>query len=736
MAYNKKTWESDEVITQEALNNMEDGIAAAHTAIAATNTNLAGKQDALTPGSGITITDNTIAINAAHVSGETADQSNLASVGKVKELIGEGRRVVPITSLPATLDQSVIYLVHDSSSDITFGAETVLAGTTAHVYHDGNGWVVMSDGNITLDPAIDPFNPSANKAPSSKAVVDYVGFVPRTIALRPEIISGHVISSEGSYNTSNYYSVTKPISLKKGDTIIVRCVSTNSSVISVINGDISDYSLCTFDVKVRQGANSSNIDHIYTYTAEQDCNVVVSYRSATRTYAFIHVAKQYGLSNGNYINLSVAAAKEHHYTDGTQKVIEWYLLSDIAGNFFYSKDLNNVRFLFRFEEFEKYSFGITSDGDIVACQLAETLDKLPDAPSTSGDGTQDDDRRTNPYCWLASEGWAVEHIVDFGTGLKPCGWSENIGWLSLNDKAMFCEYTRTTVATTNVWAIVGSPVDASNWSYLTSMQRAVISGEGSAADEVKHYHAICQDPFTGIIYTSTGDTGTSPMIYYSKDNGASFAKIAETPNARKFRSLNITFTKDYAIWGSDQFSPSENNTLYNYAQRVGADNPDMAGVIDAESISEVTLDNPAYVAYYGQTYYVNEGLIVMLPRLDNASTSEKTLKMHAINANNPAEHKEIGTISGKGNPGFRTRYSQNVSFDRKAIFGFCYKDEKMRNYNNVAGNVRNASPVGAFFIGLGLKGVNVSITPATDTDPATADAELDFAINYEPLEIW
>lgn len=155
MAYNKKTWKSDEVITKGALNNMEDGIAAAHTAIAATNTNLAGKQDALTPGSGITITDNTIAINAAHASGtETTAQKKPATVGKVQELIGEGRRVEPITSAPATLDQSVIYFVHGSSSDITFGSETVPSGTTAHVYHDGNGWVAVANSGTPTSEAI------------------------------------------------------------------------------------------------------------------------------------------------------------------------------------------------------------------------------------------------------------------------------------------------------------------------------------------------------------------------------------------------------------------------------------------------------------------------------------------------------------------------------------------------------------------------------------------------------
>lgn len=83
--------------------------------------------------------------DAAHATSETADQAKLASVGKVMELIGSGRRVEPITSAPATLNQDVIYLVHDSDEDITFGAETVHAGTTARVYHDGNGWVVVEE---------------------------------------------------------------------------------------------------------------------------------------------------------------------------------------------------------------------------------------------------------------------------------------------------------------------------------------------------------------------------------------------------------------------------------------------------------------------------------------------------------------------------------------------------------------------------------------------------------------
>ena len=93
--------------------------------------------------------------NAAHASEqEDTDQAKLASVGKVQELIGEGRRVVPITSAPATLSQDVVYLVHDSDEDVEFGTKTVPAGTTARVYYDGNGWVAVEDSGTPTSEAV------------------------------------------------------------------------------------------------------------------------------------------------------------------------------------------------------------------------------------------------------------------------------------------------------------------------------------------------------------------------------------------------------------------------------------------------------------------------------------------------------------------------------------------------------------------------------------------------------
>lgn len=183
MAYNKKTWESDEVITQEALNNMEDGIAAAHTAIAATNTNLAGKQDALTPGSGITITDNTIAINAA----------TMAAIGEKNTL------TVTPSSWPSTPNKAATYLAAAGTYEGigASGADIVVAaGKQASLNWDAtnNCWVKGTEiaaggeggGGTTPEQTLTPT--ATNAIPSSKAVADYVNGKIETVVATEAVV--------------------------------------------------------------------------------------------------------------------------------------------------------------------------------------------------------------------------------------------------------------------------------------------------------------------------------------------------------------------------------------------------------------------------------------------------------------------------------------------------------------------------------------------------------------------
>lgn len=107
--------------------------------------------------------------DAAHATSETADQAKIASVGKVMELIGSGRRVEPITTWPQTPNTDIIYLVdnRNGSSVITIGTVTIPAGTTAYAYYDGNDWVVSVLGG-SVDIVNDLTTGGANKALSAE----------------------------------------------------------------------------------------------------------------------------------------------------------------------------------------------------------------------------------------------------------------------------------------------------------------------------------------------------------------------------------------------------------------------------------------------------------------------------------------------------------------------------------------------------------------------------------------
>lgn len=290
MAYNKKTWESDEVITQEALNNMEDGIAAAHTAIAATNTNLAGKQDALTPGSGITITDNTIAINAAHASGtETPAQQKPATVGKVQELIGEGRRVVAITAWPQTPDEALIYLIDNRGglSPIPIGTASVPIGSTAYAYHNGNRWNVVelmpdnskigdltqliTDKRTTIVDAINEVAEIADDGSVKKRML----YVPLIMAITNKDNGGIVahsaydpvdrnkkdIATYGKVLIGNASSIEVSLqrALSSGETLYVYFYG-SSDFLSKFTSTSSDIGHSTFTISVPTGADRVRVN--------------------------------------------------------------------------------------------------------------------------------------------------------------------------------------------------------------------------------------------------------------------------------------------------------------------------------------------------------------------------------------------------------------------------------------------------------------------------------------------
>ena len=143
--------------------------------------------------------------NAAHVSGETADQSKLASIGKVMELIGSGRRVEPITAWPQTPNEALVYLIDNRGglSPIPIGTESVPIGSTAYAYHNGAAWVVVEDEGTPTPEAImaalEDRLDTADGEQVEDATIPTTEKVQELIGNRSEVING---DSHGGFDIS------------------------------------------------------------------------------------------------------------------------------------------------------------------------------------------------------------------------------------------------------------------------------------------------------------------------------------------------------------------------------------------------------------------------------------------------------------------------------------------------------------------------------------------------------
>ena len=357
-------------------------------------------------------------------------------------------------------------------------------------------------------------------------------------------------------------------------------------------------------------------------------------------------------------NFSIVCAKERTYNDGTSPKIEYYLLEECGTQRFYlSRNLTDKQYIFTFDgemESYNYAFGITNAGDIIAFALSDALDT-----------GKDDAHRKNPYCWLAGEMWKIQHEVEFGDALKPCGWISNCGFRNLpNGDAVFCEYTRTTVATANVWKLSGDPSVSSNY-------KVVKQFEVTTTDNIsgfKHIHTVQYDHFTGVVYFSTGDDDYNAMVWYSTDNGETWTQLG-SPSQKNCRNLNYIFTEQYIY-----FSPDSNNQSARYVLRAVRQED---GVLDFDSIEdyiniydESVGTNPCC---YGLSYLREINALLILDRYD-AERSEIPLKIADLNVGTCAV---LTTLTTPGNEamliGFRTRYSEWYPTDCIVHFGFSFR---------------------------------------------------------------
>lgn len=375
-------------------------------------------------------------------------------------------------------------------------------------------------------------------------------------------------------------------------------------------------------------------------------------------------------------NIAIRCGKEQVFNDGSNPVIEYFLLEEPeTGRFFISRDMREKTYAFTFRgDPEKYSFGILQNGDVIAVRDAASLHSL----------TKDDTQRLNPFVMLASEGWTIQHEVDFGDDLKPCGWLENCGFKTFpNGVSLFCEYTRRTVATANVWKINGNPLVASNWTVTKSF--AVTTTDDASG--FKHCHAINHDQYTDIVYLSTGDDSSAAGIWYSLDFGSTWTQIGIL-SEKYCRLLNIVFTKDVVYWATD--TDAANIHYLFKASR------DANGIIDWESIVDyVNLPALNYQATYGIAHLTELNAIFLFERTDHRQTvfNVRMVDLNDGSLHSVAELNSVGGVSAYC--GFRTRFSEWYPLNGFIRVGYdCRKTSTQNdaiNNNAIFGNEANAN---------------------------------------------
>ena len=317
-----------------------------------------------------------------------------------------------------------------------------------------------------------------------------------------------------------------------------------------------------------------------------------------------------------------------------------------------------------------YSPFITKDGDIIFVFRGEQVDDYTTKPSFNPEARQ------NPIIY-PSDDYNNPVVVNFGDKIKPTNWLMNCGADYIYDKDifMFAEYTRTVHKKSYTWKVTKPFTDPDNW---RRVQEFDLSGE--YIDGMKHMHTVNYDPFSGAVYTSTGDDSTAAAIYVSKDYGETWDIEIDNsvyPNAEKYaRVLNFIFTKDKVYWATDSFK-RDMHFLFEV-------NRDADGYADFSSIKELA-ELPEKQATYILCLTENPNGLLILDRYDNKSSkpmsvyfwSFETQSLHTIHTLHPLD----GEVT---NVGFRpeaTNFYQAIN-DKRIVSGFGYRPNENEGLGN------------------------------------------------------
>ena len=306
-----------------------------------------------------------------------------------------------------------------------------------------------------------------------------------------------------------------------------------------------------------------------------------------------------------------------------------------------------------------YRAFITKDGDIIFVYRGDRHFSAGDEKS-----------RQNPIIYPSGD-WENPVEIDFGERLKPTAWLQNCGadYLYNQDLFMFSEYTRPSHTTCNVWRVQKPFTDPDNWEIVYTE---------TVTASMKHLHTLNYDPYSQLIYASTGDSSSANQILSSSDFGETW-KIEHSGDS-KARVLNLIFTKDKVYWANDD---GGNHGLYSVDR-------DSSGVPDFSNITELykfVSVPPSYATILIDEPY---GLLI-LNRFDGGT--EGPLPIHFWDIDTQSMHviKEIdyvGETPPGGGWGFRLEAVNwyQARGDDRIVTGFSNPPNDMDLLGNTKGD--------------------------------------------------
>lgn len=193
--------------------------------------------------------------------------------------------------------------------------------------------------------------------------------------------------------------------------------------------------------------------------------------------------------------------------------------------------------------------------------------------------------------WLYNSG--VDFVKDPDTGTEYC---------------VFAEYGANPGGNMYVHRGTYPYTSSSDWEIVKTV---------TGGTDIHHFHQVRRDPWTNILYLTSGDENSMTHWWYSTDCGATWtllvsgSDVASTWGTMACRMINFIFTEDYIYWATDSYQ----NHMLCKIQRDAE-----TGVIDLTTFAKIT-DLKAGCATNSLCYSEAPHGLFMYNRIDSGATT-------------------------------------------------------------------------------------------------------------------